>query len=104
MKITKRHKLYYRAKSEEVRRLDKTAPNLYLMILDGFIRGDFEKRYKEMNKNVKHWSELKPILVPVSQHLKEEMFKLTRGATLIIYHNSSKKPLVELKHIGLISD
>ena len=102
MKITKKHKLYFRDGQLVIRRLDKLVPMIYLHILKLFIEGDANNRYLELNKNVRHWSNYKPIPIELPKEF-ENSFKVlikTIGNPyldkVIISYNGSWQPLVEL--------
>lgn len=102
--ITKKNKLYFRTEKDVIRRLDKVAPQLYGLILSGFITGDLDKQYKELNKNVASWKEFKPInlIVPEDHKISFGLLQyainpVKKTKIITISHNGSWRPLVRLK-------
>lgn len=98
-RIRRDRKLYFRDSNGSIRRLDKVSTNLYDSIIVNFLMGDAEKKYAKLNKDVKHWQDLKPIALSVLKRFKDELKqvqKLTEQKFPKIYYNGSWKPLVEL--------
>ena len=97
MKITKKYKLYFRSQQDgSLKRLDKVSLFLYVSIIKGFFNKGLFEEYKTKNKNIKHWSQYKPIdLIVPSDHLNE-FRKLTNKNQIVISFSGSWQPLVKL--------
>lgn len=78
-------KLYYREGGDgrsPARRLDKLSPALYNFIGFSFTGQGAEFEYRELNKDVDHWTKWKPITLYVPVELHGEVAKL-KGGTII---------------------
>lgn len=98
MEVTKKHTLYYRHSDGSNRRLDKKAKNIYFALLEHFIDKGGNQAYMELNKDVKRWSEYKPLEIAVPLSLEAE-FKtiLPKGhKSLTILSNSTWRPIATL--------
>jgi len=102
MKITKKHKLYFREKGLSIRRLDKASPGIYIYILRQFIEGDANEKYWKLNEKVNHWSDYRPIEMILPTELNDSFKTLVNLAgsqktnTVTISYNGSWRPLVNL--------
>lgn len=99
--IKSHHKLYFRTVSGEIRRLDKAADTMYQLAMILFLKQGGASHYELINKDAKHWSELKPINMAVKEEYRSEFEKLQKAigskvANVIITYNGSWKPLVNI--------
>lgn len=100
MRITKKHKLYFRDQGTgAVRRLDKASPVIYSFVIKYFLEGPGSKEHEEINKDVKEWKKYKPVDLPVPEEHQEEFNKLSKTKGLEISYNSSWLPLVKMYHL-----
>lgn len=104
MKITKKHKLYFRTSNQSIRRLDKTVPQIYMFILNAFTGGDAEKRYSEKNKDVSHWSNYRSITLELPEDheisfgiLQNAVDPIMKKKKIEISYNGTWRPLVMLE-------
>lgn len=99
MNLSKKHKTYYRAKDGSIRNLQKASPALRDFLLDYFFNKGGNKKYQDLNKDVKHYSNLKPIDLVVPKHLQSEFDKLTKEKSIVITYNSTWRPAAKLFRI-----
>lgn len=98
-KIKKKHQLYFRTHGGEIRNLLNVNEDIYGIVIVAFIKGDAEKRYAELNKEVKHWSDFQPVPVMVPIIYKESFNKvtaLTKTKFIEVAYNGTWKPLATL--------
>jgi hypothetical protein len=95
------HKLYFRTAKGEVRRLDKTADTLYQLVMVHFLKQGGASHYEEINKDSKHWSDLKPINLAIPIEYEAEFKKLQKAIgsnvdNVMVTYNGSWKLLVNI--------
>lgn len=86
-------KLYYRNKKNQLLRLDKKSPLLYMFITNNLINGGYEKFIKK-NKHVKYYDNCEPldwILNEIKDEIKNEILKLNIQDNIIYMRTSTLK-------------
>ena len=96
MKVTKKHKLYYKDHTGSLRRFDKASIRLYYFIIHIFLKGYANIVYAERNKEVKKWDEFTAIDVVIPEHLTKEFELHFKNKTTTITYNGHWKPLARL--------
>ena len=101
--MSKKHKFYFRAEGDELRNLENISPKIVQFITTSFIKNGAQKEYEELNKDVRHWNEYKPITMQLPPELHTEFEKIQyvvdhfcKATSITISYNGSWKPLVEL--------
>lgn len=100
-RIRRDRKLYFRDSNGSIRRLDKISLNIYDSIIVNFLMGDSEGKYQKLNKDVKHWKDIKPLPLVLLKRFRNEFSTLQKVVgqsknAITIYYNGSWKPLVAL--------
>jgi len=99
LKITKKHKLFYRTEKGELRNLQRANIITYLWLIDQFLNKGWNQIYFDVNKDVKKWNQFKPLVKEPPAEIKTELQKLTKGKAMTFYYNGSWKPLINLINI-----
>lgn len=92
--ISKNHKLYYRAKDGSLRRLDRKSKSLYNFALLSYFTGNAGKEFNKINKDVKHYKDLKSVEVKVIPNLEVELLKIAPKGKLELSYQSSWRPFI----------
>lgn len=97
--MSKKHKLYYREKSDVLKNLKKASPVLYVFAIDYMINQGGNAEYAEKNKDVKSWQKFKPVETYVPNSLKTEFTRICKETELVLSYNGSWRPLLKLKKV-----
>lgn len=84
-------KLYYRKNNNQLLRLDKKSPLLYMFIVDNLIKGGYEKFMKK-NKDIRYYNNCEPldwILNEIKDEVKNEILKLNIQDNIIYMRTST---------------
>lgn len=100
-RVIKAQKLYFRDKKGNIRNLYKADKIIYNYIFGLFFNKGGNARYSELNKDVKHWSNFKPLLHSAPENInvlvREKI--LVRGEAIISY-NGSWQPLIQFTNLS----
>lgn len=98
MKITKKHKLYVRLKSDSdsVSNLAKKSPALFLFVLNYMSKQVNIEAYQNKNSKVTSWNQYKAIDVYLDEKHSFLLSVITKKKELVVYYNGSWQPVVNL--------